>query len=73
MKAIVSFWGILIVAMLAVRIWVAYKRSPQDMTLTGQVLWKILNAVLIIFGVVGCVVLLIVLVQVGSEMIQNFN
>jgi hypothetical protein len=72
-KAIVSFWGLLIVILLAVRIWVAYKRSPEDMTLTGQVLWKILNVVLIIFGVVVAIVILIVLVQIGSQMIQNFS
>jgi hypothetical protein len=42
------------------------------MTVTGQVLWKILNVVLIIFGVVAAIVLLIVLVLIGSKMIENF-
>lgn len=72
MRAIISFWGLLVVILLATRVWVAYKRTPQDMTVTGQVLWKILNVVLIIFGVVAAIVLLIVLVLIGSKMIENF-
>lgn len=73
MRALVPLIIVGGLALLGLRLYLSYTRNVQDASRAGKILWRLLDAVLLVIGAGVVVVLVLLLLGIAGQIWQNLT